>query len=133
MKDDDGDETIPVTFCKNAAGEIAGIVVGERDEWTRVKEYVAAKEISLTAAELKRFEGKYKFTKNDEFLQIIATATGLKLKQLWDNREIDFVAISDVDFLNRQLPFPLKFTKDGSGHVTQVLAFNRDLWERVKE
>jgi hypothetical protein len=134
MKDDDGDETIPVTFSKNDAGEISGLVVGDKDQWIRVKEYIPVKEVSLAADQLKAFAGKYKFEeKDDAYLQITATATGLTLKQLWDNREINFVAISDVDFLNKQIPFPLKFTKDPAGNVIKVLAFNRDLWDKVKE
>jgi len=134
MKDDDGDETIPVTFSKNDAGEINGLLVGDKDQWAKVKEYIPVKEVSLTADQLKAFAGKYKFEeKDDAYLQITATATGLTLKQLWDNREINFVAISDVEFLNKQIPFPLKFTKDSAGNVTKVLAFNRDLWDKVKE
>lgn len=134
MKDDDGDENIPVTFSKNDAGEITGVVVGGRDQWVKVKEYVPVKEVTLTADQLKAFEGKYKFEeKDDAYLQITATATGLTLKQLWDNREFNFVPISDVDFLNKQAAFPLKFTKDGTGKATKVLAFNRDLWDKVKE
>jgi len=134
MKDDDGDETIPVTFSKNDAGEIIGLVVADKDHWVKVKEYIPVKEVTLTADQLKAFAGKYKFEeKDDAYLQITATATGLILKQLWDNREINFVAISDVDFLNKQDAFPLKFTKDSAGNVTKVLAFNRDLWDKVKE
>jgi hypothetical protein len=29
--------------------------------------------------------------------------------------------------------FPLKFKKDKDGNATQVLAFKRDLWTKVKE
>jgi hypothetical protein len=134
MKDDDGDETIPVTFSKNEAGEITGVMVGDRDQWAKVKEYVPVKETTLTADQLKAFEGKYKFEeKDDAYLQITANPTGLTLKQLWDNREFNFAPISDVDFLNKKEAFPLKFTKDSSGKVIKVLAFNRDLWDKVKE
>lgn len=134
MKDEDGDETIPVTFSKNDAGEISGLLVGDKDLWVKVKEYIPVKEVILTAQQLKAFAGKYKFEERDDaYLQITATATGLTLKQLWDNREINFVAISDIDFLNKQVAFPLKFTKDSAGNVTKVLAFNRDLWDKVKE
>lgn len=134
MKDDDGDENVPVVFSKNDAGEIAHILVGGRDVWNRVKEYIPVKEVSLTADQLKAFAGKYKFEeKDDAYLQITATATGLTLKQLWDGREINFVAIGDNDFLNKQAAFPLKFSRDASGNVIKVLAFNRDMWDKVKE
>jgi len=36
-------------------------------------------------------------------------------------------------FLNEQAGFPLKFTKDDNGNVIKVLAFNRDMWDKVKE
>lgn len=108
--------------------------MADKNQWVKVKEYIPAKEVTLTADQLKAFAGKYKFEqKDDAFLQITATASGLTLKQMWDGRQIDFVKISNVDFLNKQAAFPLKFTKDGAGNVTKVLAFNRDLWDKVNE
>jgi len=134
MKDDDGDEDIPVIFSKNDAGEIAKITVGGRDEWLKVKEYIPVKPVKLDVAQLKALEGKYEFEqKQGVFLQITATADGLRLKQLWDNREIDFVALSDTDFANVQMLFPLQFTKGTDGKAIKMLAFNRDMWDKVKE
>ncbi|HWD88626.1 MAG TPA: hypothetical protein VG367_10910 [Mucilaginibacter sp.] len=134
MKDDDGDENIPVVFSKNDAGEIAQIVIAGRDTWNRVKEYVPVKEISLTADQLKAFAGKYQSEdRSDGYIQITATATGLMLKQGWDGREIEFAAIGENDFLNKKNAFPLKFSRDGAGNVIKVLAFNRDMWDKVKE
>ncbi|HEY4325254.1 MAG TPA: hypothetical protein VGN20_14750 [Mucilaginibacter sp.] len=134
MKDGDGDETIPVAFFKNDAGEIAQVVVAGNDTWNKVKEYVPVKEVKLSADQLKAFAGKYEFKeKPGTFLQITPTPTGLTLKQLWDDREINFIAISDVGFLNKEMAFPLKFTKDKDGNAIKVLAFNRDSWDKVKE
>jgi hypothetical protein len=134
MKEDDGDENIPVVFSKNDAGEIAQIVIAGRYIWNRVKEYIPVKEISLTADQLKAFAGKYQSEdRSDGYIQITATATGLMLKQGWDGSEIDFVAIGDNDFLNKKKAFPLKFSRDGSGNVIKVLAFNHDMWDKVKE
>lgn len=134
MKDDDGDETIPVVFSKNANGEIGQISVGGEHMFVKVKNYVPPVEIKLTADQLKAFEGKYQFEqKSDAFLQITATADGLTLKQLWDGREIQFMSLGNLTFLNKQEGFPLKFTKDDNGNVVKVLAFNRDMWDKVKE
>jgi hypothetical protein len=133
-KDDDGDETISITFSKNSAGEISQLLIAGKQLWVKVKDYVPAKEVTLTQDQLKAFEGKYRFEeKNDAFLQITATADGLMLKQLWDGKEINFKAISDLNFLNKEMGFPLKFTKDQAGNVIKLLAFNRDTWDRVKE
>jgi hypothetical protein len=132
--DNDGDETIPITFAKSDAGEITGAAVGDKDQLTRVKNYVPVKELKLTAAQLKAYEGKYEFDqRKGTFLTITATADGLVLKQLWDDKEIPFIAVADNEFLNKEAMFPLKFTMDANGNAIKVLAFNRDSWDKVKE
>src|SRR6266498_1878448 len=78
---------------------------------------------------LKSFEGYYQF-QNDKntFLQIIVQGNNLILKQLWDGKEIVFLQRSELEFFNEEESFPLKFSKDQHGAITQVLAFGRDLW-----
>lgn len=132
--DDDGDETMPITFVKSPAGEITGASIGDKDEIVRIKNYVPTQPFKLTADQLKAYQGKYEFEeRKGTFLTITPTATGLVLKQLWDDREISFTAVADNEFVNDDAMFPLKFTKDAAGNVTKVLAFNRDSWDRVKE
>ena len=131
-KDDDGDETIVITFVKSPVGEITGASVGDKDEIVRIKNYVPAQAFKLTADQLKAYQGKYEFDqRKGTFLTITATATGLVLKQLWDDREISFTAVADNEFVNDDAMFPLKFTKDATGNVTKVLAFNKDSWDKV--
>jgi hypothetical protein len=133
-KDDDGDETIQVVFSKNDAGDISQATVAGKQIYVKVKNYVPVAEVKLTADELKAFEGKYQFEeKKDTYLQITSTPDGLTLKQLWDGREINFISIGNLTFLNKLAGFPLKFTKDTNGNVVKLLAFNRDLWDKVKE
>ncbi len=130
--DGDGDENIPITFVKSPAGEITGASVGDKDEITRVKNYVPVQAIKLTADQLKAYQGKYEFDQQKgTFLTITATADGLVLKQLWDNKEISFINVADNEFINKEAMFPLKFTKDAAGNVTKVLAFNKDSWDKV--
>lgn len=134
MPDDDGDEQIPVVFTKNDAGEITQALIGGRQLWVKVNGYVPVKEVKLAAEQLKAFEGKYQFEqRSDAFLQITASPDGLTLKQLWDGREVAFISIGDDTFLNKQAGFPLKFSRDPNGNVIKVLAFNRDMWDKVKE
>ncbi|HZK63018.1 MAG TPA: hypothetical protein VFC34_02670, partial [Puia sp.] len=58
----------------------------------------------------------------------------LVLKQMWDEKELMFVPQSPLEFSGKDEPgFTLKFIKGNNGTVTQVLALNRDLWDRVKE
>ena len=71
-------------------------------------------------------------TPKGQFLQISATEDGLVLKQLWDGQQIDFAATSPLDFFSKKQPgFTLKFTIDNADHVTQVLAFGQDIWDKV--
>jgi hypothetical protein len=61
--DNDGDEKIPITFTKSDAGEVTGAAVGDKDQLTRVKNYVPVTAIKLTAAQLKAYEGNMSSTK----------------------------------------------------------------------
>ncbi|HEY5744843.1 MAG TPA: serine hydrolase domain-containing protein [Chryseolinea sp.] len=88
--------------------------------------------VMLQPAQLKALEGYYEMEGNKEMhLQFTAKNNQLILKQLWDGREVTFDAESELEFFNQQFPFPLKFSKDASGKVSQVLAFERDTWKRV--
>lgn len=134
MPDDDGDELVPVVFSKNAAGIIAQVLVGGRQVWLRVDKYVPIPVITLSPAQLKAFVGKYVLEqKNDTYIQITATDAGLVLKQLWNGKEVSFAAIADDAFLNKQIGFPLKFTKDANGNVVKVVAFDKDWWDKVAQ
>jgi len=83
---------------------------------------------------VKPFVGKYQFTDNKMvFLQIMLIDDHLVLKQLWDNQEIPFKQTSPLEFYNDEHQFPLKFTMSATGEITQVLAFDRDLWNRVAD
>lgn len=83
---------------------------------------------------LKGFVGKYQFTDNKMvFLQIMIKDGHMLLKQLWDKQEIPFRQTAALEFYNDEHKFPLKFTKSSSGEITQVLAFNKDVWNRVPD
>lgn len=131
------DGNFPLKFTKESTGAITQVLALNRDLWTRTNEYKSpvTKEVRLDPGQLKALEGKYTFQfekGEDAFIQIRATDKGLVLKQMWDGKEFPFVAQSDLDFYCKEAQFPLKFTKDKSGTATQVLAFNRDLWNKVK-
>src|SRR4051812_29405094 len=82
----------------------------------------------------KKCEGYYRFTSDTAtYLQITAKGNNLILHQLWDGKEIVFDHKSDLEFLNEEQSFPLRFSSDENGDITQVLAFDRDLWHKVKD
>jgi hypothetical protein len=131
------DMNFPLKFTKGPDGTITQVLAFDRDLWIKTKEYkpVVIKEVQLTPSQLKALEGKYTMQNDDgeAFILIRATDKGLILKQGWDNHESPFVAASDVDFYCKERQFWLNFTKDKDGNATQVLAFKRDLWKKVKE
>ncbi|HTE00412.1 MAG TPA: hypothetical protein VK668_14060 [Mucilaginibacter sp.] len=127
----------PLKFTKNNAGEVTQLLAFEHDTWVRVPDNYQPelqKIIKLTPAQLKALEGKFELKGGDggQFLQITATNDHLILKQLWDQQEISFSPVSEVDFFNDAQTFPLKFTKGSDGLATAVLAFNKDEWTKVK-
>ena len=86
---------------------------------------------TISPGDLKAFEGYYKM--DEMYLHISASPTGLVLEQMWDNQKISFSPRTGLDFTNDDGNFPLKFTKAPDGSITQVLAFNRDLWTKTKD
>ncbi|HEV8507028.1 MAG TPA: hypothetical protein VGQ53_16570 [Chitinophagaceae bacterium] len=130
--------SFPLKFSSDQNGNVTQVVAFDRDLWNKVKNYKPTinKEIYLSSDQLKAFEGKYTFQFDkgqDSYLQITAAADHLTLKQLWDGKEINFVPKSNLEFFCKGQSFPLKFIKDDKGNVIQVLAFNKDLWQKVKE
>src|SRR5690349_11437780 len=78
---------------------------------------------------LKNFEGYYQLSKDTSaYLQISSQENNLILHQLWDGKKISFERKSDLEFFNQEYSFPLKFSNGQDGKITQVVAFNRDLW-----
>ncbi|WP_431216941.1 hypothetical protein ACQ86N_21755 [Puia sp. P3] len=86
---------------------------------------------TISPGDLKAFEGYYKM--EDMYLHITASSNGLVLEQMWDNQKISFSPRTGLDFTNDDGNFPLKFTKAPDGSITQVLAFNRDLWTKTRD
>ena len=85
------------------------------------------KTISSSTQQLAGFEGYYQSDKDKNiYLQIMVKNNQLILKQLWDEVEIPFEQKSALYFYNEQHSFPLTFSKDANGEITQVLAFERD-------
>jgi hypothetical protein len=84
--------------------------------------------------DLQLFTGKYQFKDNKmTFLTISRKDSLLILKQLWDNQEIPFKQTGALTFYNQERSFPLVFAKNDKGKITQVLAYNRDIWNKVPE
>lgn len=134
----EGERKFPLKFTKDEKGNITQVLAFNTDLWTRTKDYkppVAKTAIRLSPEQLKAFEGVYELQGKDEkpSIQFTATDTGIILKQQWDGKEIAFRPETELDFFCQNPSFTLKFTKNGEGVITQVLAFNKDLWVRTNK
>jgi len=132
------ENSFPLKFGSDKNGIITQVTAFDRDLWNRAKNYKPDinTEIRLSPAQLKSFEGKYRFQfepGQDSYVEITAAPDHITLKQQWDGKEINFVPKSNLEFFCKEQSFPLKFTKDDKGNVIQVLAFNKDLWQKVKQ
>ena len=95
---------------------------------------VTKKIAALSPQQWKSLDGIYEREGNKNIhLKFTTQNNKLTLKQSWDGREITFEAESDTAFFCRDFSFPLKFTKNATGETTQVLAFEKDVWIKVKE
>src|SRR5580692_4518522 len=82
------------------------------------------KTTSYSTQQLAGFEGYYQLDNNKNlYLQIMVKNNQLILKQLWDEQEIPFEQKSALYFYNEQRSFPLTFSKNTNGEITQVVAF----------
>jgi CubicO group peptidase (beta-lactamase class C family) len=100
--------------------------------WDGFQKTEPKKIVTLQPEQLQVLEGYYQLAgKKDAYLNFRVSGNQLILKQLWDGREVTFDPESDTEFFSRQFPFPLKFTKDAKGNAVQVLAFEKDIWNKV--
>ena len=129
--------SFPLTFSKDANGEITQVLAFERDTWIKVKNYKPAvkKEITLSSEKLKAFAGKYKMTRNGEeaLLQFTVSNNSLEVKELWSEQTFTIVPESELTFFAKNAYYPVQFSRDKDGNITQALIFNRDVWVKVKD
>jgi hypothetical protein len=87
---------------------------------------------SLTPEQWHTLEGRYEREGNKNLhIEFSTKMEKLILKQEWDGREVTFEPKSELEFFCKDFPFPLKFSKNDQGKITQVLAFGRDVWIRM--
>jgi hypothetical protein len=130
-------ESFPLTFSKNAKGEITELLAFDRDLWIKVKGYkpVEKKEITLSAKQMQGFAGKYRMADGGQevFLEFTVKGNSLEVKELWSDNLFTIVPESELVFFGKDRYYPVQFSKDKDGNITQALIFNKDTWVKVKD
>jgi hypothetical protein len=102
-----------------------------------VKDYkpVIKKEIILSPEKMQAFGGKYRRENdgNEAFLQFTIKGNSIEVKELWSDKLFTIVPESDLVFFGKGAYYPIQFSKDKDGNVTQALIYNKDIWVKVKE
>jgi len=131
------DQLLHIVFKKDSSGAVNEVKMANIGIWIRAKNYkpVVKKEMEHTPEQLRAFEGLYQLQNHeDRFIQFMVVGNNLVLRQHWDGNEIKFVPESPLDFFSKEVPlFSLSFSKNKDGNISQVLAFKRDLWIKMKK
>jgi hypothetical protein len=81
-----------------------------------------------------KLTGYYQYIGAKHVLIRILNENGkLVLEQLWDNETISFEQVRDLNFYNTSKKFPLKFIESTDGRIAQILAFEKDVWNKVDD
>lgn len=131
------EKSFPLSFSKNAKGEVTQLLAFERDTWIKVKGYkpVEKKEITLSAEKMQAFAGKYRMADGGQevFLQFTVKGNSLEVKELWTGNLFTIVPESELVFFGKNIYYPVQFSKDKDGNITQALIYNKDTWVKVKD
>jgi len=124
-------EGYKVEFIKDSSGRISHAKILGRIMITKVG-FDPKKTIRLSSEQLERLEGIYLLSgDNTRKIKIQTSEKGLTIKQMWDNKVVDFTPRSETFFLNEDGTFPLTFSFN-NGKVTQVICFENDIWLKEK-
>lgn len=128
---------IDITFYRDSAGGIVAMSLGNEVRWNRESHFqpTTRKEMAHTPDQLTLFQGVYALPQDPyRLIRLYTKENNLILQQIWDDQEVAFVPEAPMDFFSKAVPlFTLHFTKDKDGNITQLLAFGRDTWIRVKQ
>lgn len=118
-------------FSKDVSGRIVYFKAMNRIIMTKVS-FNPNQEAVLAPDKLRILEGKYQFSKDKKMLiELRAKDNSLLLEQQWDGKVIIFNPLSETNFYNKEMRFPLTFVKQG-GVVRQLICFEDHLWDKIE-
>lgn len=125
----------PLKFIKAGDGTIRQLLAFDKDLWNKVDDYKAFRkhEMKLPQVQLRALEGYYQFGKEPKYFQIISNHQYLILKELWTGKKIKLFSESPFRFFSKQGIFPLEFICEEDGNITKAIAFDKDVWYKVKD
>jgi hypothetical protein len=70
---------------------------------------------------------------DDAFLQFTVKGNSIEVKELWSEKVYTIVPESELVFFEKDGYFPVQFSRDKDGNISQALIFNKDTWVKQKD
>ncbi|MEO7216385.1 serine hydrolase [Mucilaginibacter sp.] len=88
----------------------------------------------FTAAQLGAFTGKFTQRGSPQlYLRFAVKGNVLILTQSWDNHQLEFFRVDDLEFYNTETTFKLRFEKDKAGSISKAFVATPVEWQKVGE
>jgi len=115
-------------FSKDQQGKVTRVLAFGRDLW------VKAGPPDSSAASLGAASGKFRSKDDpDNEVTISVKDKHLVVRQLWDNKEITLLALTNDYFYNDDLSYKLQLHKDANGKVNEVVLLETSVFARMPQ
>jgi hypothetical protein len=115
-----------LSFSLDTKGQVTRFIAFGRDNWIRMGAQ------NITPARFKWYEGKYRSKDDpDNEIQLIASDSGLVVRQLWDKKEFGLEPLTNSYFYNYQRSYPLHIITDNQGKVKGVLLLGNEFFNKI--
>lgn len=124
------DEEYKGEFLKDESGKIVALKILNRLILKKVN-YDPGKVAVVRYDKLQDLQGRYQFKKDPKFIvEVTSVDNAIIFKQLWSGKTIQFSPLSEIDFYNKELKFPVQFIKEGN-KITRLICFQNDEWNKL--
>jgi len=126
------EQNIPIKFIRDKGNRVVQIAVNGNIAWTRVENQPAAT-VTPALNNAADYLGKYQLKAGNQLLVIELTLKNNQLwaTQLWDGGSSSLDFKSADNFIVTALSMPIKFTRDKTNKVIQLVLNNRDVFARA--
>jgi hypothetical protein len=115
-------------FTRDKDGYITQVLAFKHDLWIKTKKP------SLTPDILASYQGKYRSEADpDNLVQLIARDSTLVIKQLWDQKEIQVLPLSDTYFYNDKQSYPLQIVRGQDGKTNKLFLLDSNEFRKVAD
>ena len=118
---------LTLNFSRDGSGQIARFIAFGRDTWVRTGKP------TFDPVLFKSYEGRYQSKDDpDNEVQLVATDTGIVVRQLWDRKEIRMGALTNSYFYNEPRRLSLHIVTDGTSKKVKAILLMGEYFNKVE-